>query len=132
MIRKAKQGDLNNIYKLIKLGSEDGQVLLRSKKELKNVLKYFFVAHEENKIVGCASLEVYSPKLAEIRSLVVLKEYRKSGIGTKLVKRCLREARKQNVYEVLSITDRIEFFNRFGFFNQLSGQSPLFKRLKKR
>ena len=72
MIRKAKQGDLNSIYKLIKLGSEDGQVLLRSKKELKNV------------------------------------------------------------YEVLSITDKIEFFNRFGFFNQLSGQSPLFKKLKKR
>src|SRR3989344_9288418 len=131
MIRKAKQGDLNSIYKLIKLGSEDGQVLLRSKKELKNVLKYFFVANEGEKIIGCVSLEIYSPRLAEIRSLVVLKEYRKSGIGTKLVKRCLREARKQNVYEVLSITDKIEFFNRLGFFNQLSGQSPLFKKLKK-
>ena len=132
MIRKARKEDLNEMYKLIKIGSQEGQVLLRSKKELESVLKYFFVAHEEEKIIGCISLEIYSPRLAEIRSLVVLKEYRKLGLGGRLIKRCIREGRKQGVYEILSITDKITFFNRFGFFNKLSGQSPLFKKLQKR
>ena len=72
MIRKARKEDLNEMYKLIKIGSQEGQVLLRSKKELESVLKYFFVAHEEEKIIGCISLEIYSPRLAEIRSLVFL------------------------------------------------------------
>lgn len=129
MIRKARKQDLNNIYDLIQIGSVKGQVLLRSKKELESVLKYFFVAHEGEKIIGCISLEIYSPRLAEVRSLVVLKEYRKMGLGGRLVKRCIKEARKEGVYEILSITDRIDFFNRFGFFNKLSGQSPLFKKL---
>lgn len=132
MIRKARKKDVDSIYKLVKIGSQEGQVLLRTKKEIKEVLKFFFVAEIDRKTVGCASLEIYSPKLAEVRSLVVLNGFRKLGIGTKLVKRCIKEARKKQVYEILSITDKVDFFYKFGFRNELSGQSPLFKRLKKR
>lgn len=132
MIRKAKLTDIKNIGSLIKIGAKSGQVLLRSKKEIKDVIESFFVAEENNKIVGCCSLEKYSLKLAEIRSLVVLKEFRNKGIGTKLIKRCIKEAKVADIYEILSITDKIIFFKKFGFRNTLNNQWPLFLRLRDR
>jgi amino-acid N-acetyltransferase len=75
----------------------------------------FFVAVEENNIVGCCALEVYSKRLAEIRSLAVAKKHQGKGIATLLVERCMQEARKKKVYEVLSITGALPFFKKRGF-----------------
>lgn len=75
----------------------------------------FFVAIENEDIVGCCALEVYSKRLAEIRSLAVTKGFQGKGIATKLVSACVEEARKQDIYELLAIAGGEEFFSRFGF-----------------
>lgn len=106
MIRKAKIKDLKIIYSLLQEGVSSGKVLKRSSEELKKALKSFFVYEENGKIVGCCSLEIYSQKLAEIRSLVVTSGYRNRGIGSALVQRCLDEAKGKGIYQVLSVTDK--------------------------
>jgi amino-acid N-acetyltransferase len=78
-------------------------------------IRSFFVAVEKNIIVGCCALEIYSKRLAEIRTLAVAKEHQGKGIATKLVKRCLMEAKNKKVYEVLSITGAIRLFEGLGF-----------------
>ena len=75
----------------------------------------FFVAEEEGVIVGCCALEIYSQRLAEVRSLAVAKEHQSKGIGTALVERCLQKAREEGVYEILTITSAVSFFEKQGF-----------------
>ncbi len=130
MIRQAELSDAYEIEALIKLGSEVGQVLLRSKIENKNTIKSFLLYTENNKIVGCGSLEVYSQKLAEIRSLVVLPKYQKKGIGSKLIEACILRAKGLGTYQVLAVTDKQKLFETAGFCLKINDKQPLFINLK--
>lgn len=132
IIRKAKSKDTKAIYSLLLEEIPNGKVLRRSVKELKKVIRSFFVYEEDNKIVGCCSLEIYSPKIAEIRSLIVSLEYRNRGVGSALIQKCLDEARKKKIYQVLSITDKSEFFERFGFRTQMNEKQAMFLKLNLR
>lgn len=125
-IREADGGDLAAILALV--NSQHGKVLKRTRKEVRKALRSFYVAELEGKVVGCGALEVYSKKLAEIRSLVVEPAYRKKGIASALVKKLVALAAKKESYEVLAITDRDGIFRRFGFSQQLQGQKALFLR----
>ena len=80
----------------------------------------FFVAEENGIIVACCALEVYSQRLAEVRSLAVLPEHQGKSIATQLVAQCLEEAKTLNVYEVLTITGATSLFEKqgFGAFNK--------------
>lgn len=127
MIRKANTKDIKAIYSLLLEGVFNGKVLKRSQKELMAVINSFFVYEEDNKIVGCCSLEVYSHKLAEIRSLVVSSKHRNKGIGSSLVQKCLDKAKKRGVYQVLSVTDKCDLFERFGFKNEVDEKQAMFK-----
>lgn len=84
---------------------------------------------ENNQVVGCVSLEVYSPKLAEIRSLVVDPSYQRKGIGSLLVQACLTEAKKQGIFEILAITDKDQFFKGLGFRKSIEEKRPMFLKL---
>src|SRR3989344_4808582 len=75
----------------------------------------FFVAEEQDKLIGCCALEVYSERLAEVRSLAVAKEHQGKGIGTALIERCLEAAKSKGVYEVLTITSALPLFEKHGF-----------------
>ena len=77
--------------------------------------KDFFVAEQDGAIVACCALEVYSRRLAEVRSLVVDEEFQRRGIASKLIKQCLKRAKALKIYEVLSITGAVSLFERQGF-----------------
>lgn len=129
MIRKAKLSDITNIVELIKTGSQNGKVLFRSRDEIAANIDKFVVFIESQTVIGCCALEVYSQKLAEIRSLVVLPAYRNKGIGSKLISRCLKEAQKLEVYQILAVTDHDKLFRRAGFVARLNDKQPLFMNL---
>src|SRR6202451_1033918 len=73
----------------------------------------FFVAEEDGAIVGCCALEVYSQRLAEVRSLAVLPQYQRKGIAKQLVEKCLAEAEALNIYEVLAISGANSLFEKY-------------------
>lgn len=129
MIRKASEQDLKAIYALLLEGVSHGKVLKRSKAELKKVLKSFFVYEEGGEVVGCCSLEIYSQKLAEVRSLVVSADYRKRSLGSRLIQKCLDEACKNGIYQVVAVTDKCTLFGKFGFKTELDEKQVMFKKL---
>ncbi|MBI2028925.1 GNAT family N-acetyltransferase [Candidatus Gottesmanbacteria bacterium] len=129
MIRKANINDLKAVYNLLQEGVKSGKVLNRSLKELSTVIKSFYVFEENRKIVGCCSLEVYSKKIAEVRSLVVYSKYRNKGIGSLLIKKCLDEAKSKGIYQVLSVTDKSDLFKRFGFKTEINKKQAMFLNL---
>lgn len=129
MIRKARKSDINNIIKLINYGVKSGKVLTRSEANILQGINTFFVCIENNQVIGCVSLEIYSPKLAEIRSLVVDPHYQRKGVGSLLVEACLTEARNLGIFEVLAITDKDQFFRGLGFRKSLEEKQPMFIKL---
>ncbi|GAB6184365.1 N-acetyltransferase [Thermodesulfovibrio hydrogeniphilus] len=113
-IRKAKISDIKTIHKLINEFAKKGEMLPRSLNELYENVRDFYVA-EENEIKGVCALHILWEDLAEVRSLVVKKEYQKSGIGTKLVKKCLQEAKSLELKRVFVLTYIPDFFKKIGF-----------------
>ena len=133
MIRKAKNisEDIVSIYKLIKYGADNAQVLYRPKKEIEKSINSFWVWEvSEGKIVACCALDIYNKKLAEVRSLVVAPTYQGKGIATKLIKACKKEAKRQEIYEILAVTEKDSLFEKNGFKKCLNGQWPMFIKLK--
>lgn len=131
MLRKAKNisKDIVSIYKLIKRGADNAQVLYRSKKEIQENIGTFWVYEINGENIGCCSLDVYNKKLAEIRSLVVDPSFQGRSIATKMIKICVEEAKRQGIYEVLAVTDRDSLFSKNGFKKCLNGQWPMFIKL---
>jgi amino-acid N-acetyltransferase len=115
MIRKAKLSDVKEIQQLIKQYSTRGDILPRSLLELYDHLRDFYVFLQNRKIVGICALHVCWEGLGEIRSLAVREEARKKGIGVKLVKACLKEARALGMERVFALTYRPDFFERLTF-----------------
>lgn len=132
MIERLSPQDVGDVYHFIKRGAKEG-LLERPFKEIEELRENFFVyrLEESGILVGCASLEVYSPRLAEIRSVFVHKDARGFGIGTQLIQRCVDEAKAKGVREIIAITDKIPLFEKAGFNNPLDNQRAMFLNLTK-
>jgi amino-acid N-acetyltransferase len=127
MLRKAKKADVGAIKSLIDSLARQGKLLRRSRAEIERVIRNFYVWDVDGEIVGCCALEIYNKKLAEIRSLAVHSDHQNMRIGSQLIDACVREAKHKQVYEVLCVTDKVEFFQKKGFSKQLGpDQWPLF------
>ena len=75
----------------------------------------FFVAEEGGRIVGAAGLELYGSD-ALLRSVVVARDARGTGLGADLARRAIDEARARGVRAVYLLTTTAEgFFPRLGF-----------------
>jgi N-acetylglutamate synthase-like GNAT family acetyltransferase len=115
LIRPAAPTDIPALIAFIEPFVADGTLLPRTTDEVAELLPSFFVAESDGRIVGCAALEIYSRKLAEIRSLAVAPEAQGLGIGKRLVALCVERAQQQGVFEVMTITSADEFFMACGF-----------------
>lgn len=115
MIRKAKVGDVREIQGLIAGSASKGEMLHRSLSEIYDNLRDFYVFQGDRSLLGICALHVCWEDLAEIRSLTVLEGEREKGIGAKLVKTCLREAKRLGIRRVFALTYESSFFQQLGF-----------------
>jgi amino-acid N-acetyltransferase len=114
-IRQARHADLPELRQLIQHFVDTGHLLPRTLDELQGLLDSFFVAEIDGVLVGCAALEIYSKKLAEIRSLGVSAQARGQGVGKRLVQACVERAHEAGIYEVMAISAEDGFFQACGF-----------------
>lgn len=115
-IRKAAQDDLIALSDFLKPFVSSGHLLPRTFDELEELLGTFFIAvDDDNIIVGCAALEIYSRKLAEIRSLAVSERAQGKGVGSRLVEACVALARERAIFEIMAISAEDGFFTKCGF-----------------
>jgi len=122
-IRRAEKGDMAAIRGLIRLFP--GQLV---QKNLPRVSS-FFVATTGDKIIGCCALQVYSKRLAEVRSLAVHPDYQEQRVAAKLVERCTERAREQGIKELFAVTSRTSFFERLGFATFRREKTAMFLEL---
>jgi amino-acid N-acetyltransferase len=118
-IRDAEKKDLNGVVHLINLGAKEGLLLKRTKKDLLSMIKEqnVIVADDNGIVVGIVILDFYSKRLSEMRSIYVLLEYRKCGLGSKLVEALKKKAKSKKVKELMTITIKgmVPWFEKFGF-----------------
>jgi amino-acid N-acetyltransferase len=107
--------DIQKMQELVQDDVENGNILLITSQEMATNIRSYIIAKDNKDVVGFCALHIYSEKLAEIRSLVVSSKYRKKGIGSTLVKKCLDEAKHYNIQEVLALTYHKELFEYLGF-----------------
>jgi amino-acid N-acetyltransferase len=115
-LEKAKIADILSMQRLVMEEVEKGNILNRTVDEVATNIRSYILAKDKNRIVGYAALHIHSPRLAEIRSLIVESEYRGQNIGKKIVEFALNEAKELGVKEeVLVLTYLPDFFKKMGF-----------------
>ena len=73
----------------------------------------FWVAEEENKIIGCVRIKNINGCF-ELASLAVLPKHRKQGIGSELMKMIINNSAERPLY-LLCSDENINFYQKFGF-----------------
>lgn len=107
--------DIPAMQNLVKNEVESGVILFRDENEMANTIRSYTVAKDNGEIVGFAALHIYSPVLAEVRSLIVKEGLRGGGIGGGIIKKLEEEARRLGISQILTLTYKREFFEKNGF-----------------
>lgn len=104
-IRKATQADLKDIKTILSFYYLDTENVEKN-------LPEFIVAQTNNKIIGCACLDLGD--VVELRSIAILPSYRNRGAGSKLVDAILKRAQDLTDTVYLRTTSPV-FFEKKGF-----------------
>ncbi|WP_022663132.1 N-acetyltransferase [Paucidesulfovibrio longus] len=118
VIRKARISDVKPMHAmLLDNPEEEGLVLPRSFNQLYTLLRDFFVVVEKEtgRLAGCCALSICWEELAEVRSLVITRDFRGRGLGRDLVEACLSEAVTLGLYKVFVLSNTPDFFAHLGF-----------------
>jgi argininosuccinate lyase/amino-acid N-acetyltransferase len=114
-LRQARMDDLDDICRLVEHWARMGENLPRSREDITKAILDFGVALVDGKVVGCGALWIYTPHLAEIRSVGIDEEFQGRGIGSELVQYFLDLARDLHIPRVCVLTRAPRFFARLGF-----------------
>ena len=115
MIRKAQIADVKNIQKLLMTFANRGDMLSRSLSELYESLRDFYVVEEDGMLLGASALHIVWDDLAEVRSVAVVEDSGRKGIGSRLVQACIAEARTLGLKRIFCLTYKPDFFGKHGF-----------------
>ncbi len=114
-LRQARMDDLDDICRLVDHWAVKGENLPRSRDEIMKAILDFGVAVIDGKVIGCAALWIYTPQLAEIRSLGIDEAFQGRGIGQEIVGYFLDLAKDLHIPKVFVLTRAPHFFEKCGF-----------------
>ena len=114
-IRGAMLADVPSLEALMAPYVATGDLLPRSNYDLCRHIKEYVVAEAGVDLVGCGSLKIYSPDLAEVAGVAVREDWQGSGIGRALLETLIADARGFGLAEVLALTRKPAFFLKLGF-----------------
>jgi amino-acid N-acetyltransferase len=93
----------------------DRRLLSKATVTLFEDVQEFFVAADQDRVVGCGALHVMWEDLAEVRTLAVAPEAAGKGVGSALLERLVDNARELGVSRLFCLTFETAFFARHGF-----------------
>jgi len=114
-LTKAHLSDIVAMQELVAHEVKEGTILNRTADEIATNIRSYVLAKEGDRLVGYTALHLHSPRLAEIRSLIVDEDYRGRSVGQQMVQFALDEARELGVEEVLVLTYLPKFFQKMNF-----------------
>jgi len=115
VIRKAGLRDVPVIHKLIKANALKDLMLPRSANYIGEKIRDYSVATINGTIAGVCALRVSWDGPPELVSLAVAPRAAGKGLGKRLVRSCLREAKELGAKQVFALTKVEDFFYGLGF-----------------
>jgi amino-acid N-acetyltransferase len=129
VIRPAQLSDVPAMLHVINDYASQAVMLPRTELELCEHMRDFMVAVdtsiEGDPLVACGALQFYTQHIAEVRSLAVVPERARSGLGKRITEELLEEARRHGVDVVFAFTYVPGFFGKLGFKPVDRGALPL-------
>jgi len=115
-LHNALARDIKDIHAMLLGSATAGELLPRSLSNLYSHTRDFILLKDKDGIVaGCCALAIVWEDMAEIRSLFVRQDLRRSGWGRRLVEACLESARGLGIHRVFTLTYRVDLFSMLGF-----------------
>ncbi len=115
LVRRARTDDVPSIRALVDTYARDATLLDKATVTLYEDVQEFWVAEQDSRTVACGALHVLWRDLAEVRTLAVDPQLRKTGLGTAVLSRLLDTARELGIERVFCLTFATDFFARHGF-----------------
>jgi amino-acid N-acetyltransferase len=115
IIRPAVAADAEAIHALVSSHLDEGHLLPRELPELRVHADRFIVCDVAGQIAACAELAPLSPTVAEVRSLVVSRDFRGAGLAHRLVGELRKQARTIGFDTLTAFAHDARFFVRQGF-----------------
>jgi amino-acid N-acetyltransferase len=115
VIRPGTAEDAEGIHALIQAHRDEGHLLPRDMDEIRRSALRFVVCETDGTIRACAELAPLSTDLAEIRSLVVSRDFRRVGVAARLVEDVRQRARASGFETLCAFTHDARFFVRHNF-----------------
>jgi amino-acid N-acetyltransferase len=114
-LRPGTVEDAEGILALVTSHLDEGHLLPRSLEELRIHAHRFIVCDSDGHLAACAELAPLSKKVAEVRSLVVSRDFRSAGLGHQLVAELRARARTLGFDTLTAFAHDARFFVRQGF-----------------
>lgn len=114
-MRRATAEDAAALHQLITAHLDEGHLLPRGLDELRRHAARFVVCDVAGEIKACAELAPLSPRVAEVRSLVVSRDFRRVGLAARLVGELQRRAKASGFETLCAFTHDARFFVRQNF-----------------
>ena len=124
-MRKAGMCDIPRMLSLINSYAANGVMLPRTEFEISENIRDFSVAYDCELLIGCGALHFYTPVSGEVRSLAVLPQCTKLGVGRVIVEALEAEARDNDLESIFAFTYVPQFFGKLGFTEVERGELPL-------
>lgn len=115
VLRRATVRDGKAIADLVASFARRGALLPRQEKDVIGTIDDWMVAFQGDTLLACGSLLVYSPTLAEIRSLAVASQAQGQGIGSAVVGALVQWAAEREIRQLFALTRAVPFFRSLGF-----------------
>ena len=115
VVRAATMADAEAIHQLVQSHLDEGHLLPRNISELRAHAERFVVCDVAGQITACAELAPLSQSVAEVRSLVVSRDFRRVGLAQRLVNELRARAKALGFDTLTAFTHDARFFVRQGF-----------------
>jgi len=113
--RPSSEQDFNQLYELINFFAAKFEMLPKTLDELYHSAQAFRVIVIDDKVIGSAHLDLFTPTLAEVKSLAVDAKHQGQGIGRLLVEDCEKEAKDLGIKNIFALTYKEKFFEKIGY-----------------
>lgn len=115
VLRSATGADVDALHALISSHLDEGHLLPRDRADLLRHASRFVVCDVAGEIKACAELAPLSPSVAEVRSLVVARDFRRVGLAARLVGEMTARAKAAGFETLTAFTHDPRFFIRQNF-----------------
>lgn len=103
-IRHATINDVIGLLELLKPLEEQGILVRRSQERLEQEIEFYNVIERDGTILGCAALYPLDAQSAEVASLAIHPDYRKSSRGADLLAFLEQQARSHGRHQLYALT----------------------------